>query len=65
VVTKSSTSFAGVKAGMSPLPHGRQQCDPIWDVCSHSDETNCKQLYSDPFSLRNVLLVFYEDTKNT
>jgi len=44
-VAKSSASFAGVKAGMSPLPGGRSVCDPIWHVSSRSGEACCILLY--------------------
>jgi len=40
-VAKLSTSFAGVKVGMSPLLG-----DSIWHMSSHSGKAVCKLLYS-------------------
>jgi len=53
IVAKSSTGFAGVKAGMSNLATLR---DPIWHVSS-GGEVSCKLLYY------VYLLIEYIDSK--
>ena len=50
-VVKSSTSFAGVKMGMSPLPGSKWYCAIPWHGSFHGGETGCKLLYSIKFYL--------------